>query len=108
MSPSAAPTVSHVDIQRSRQLVHDSRGLIASAKELIAQSRRSIARQRYLTIVCAWCQQTIRWQRTERGLRRDRSAIVFALTVLRPCLGNWPLAPPRPCSLAGGMVSLRP
>ena len=65
MSPSAAPTVSHVDIQRSRQLVHDSRVLIASAKALIAQSRQSIARQRSLTIVCAWCQQTMRWQRTE-------------------------------------------
>ena len=65
MSPSAAPTVSHVDIQRSRQLVHDSRVLIAIAKELIAQSRQSIARQRYFKIVCAWCQQTIRWQRTE-------------------------------------------
>ena len=66
MSPSAAPTVSHdVDIQRSRQLVHDSRALIASVKELIAQSRQSIARQRYFKIVCAWCQQTIRWQRTE-------------------------------------------
>jgi hypothetical protein len=65
MSPSAAPTVSHVDIQRSRQLVHDSRVLIATAKELIAQSRQSIARQRYFKIVCAWCQQTIRWQRTE-------------------------------------------
>jgi len=65
MSPSAAPTVSHVDIQRSRQLVHDSRVLIATAKKLIAQSRQSIARQSYYRVVCAWCQQTIRWRRCE-------------------------------------------
>ena len=80
MSPSAAPTVSHdVDIQRSRQLVHDSRVLIAAAKELIAQSRQSIARQSYYRVVCAWCQQTIRWRRCEETAREQIShSICFA------------------------------
>ena len=82
MSPSAAPTVSHVDIQRSRQLIHDSRALIASAKALIARSRQSIARQRYLTIVCAWCQQTMRWQRSAEAVRGQIShSICFACFV---------------------------
>jgi hypothetical protein len=57
--------VGRVEIQRSRQLIHDSRALIASAKELIRQSRWTIGQQTYLQIVCAWCQQTMRWERTE-------------------------------------------
>jgi len=65
MSPSAAPTVRHVDIQRSRQLIHDSRALIASAKALIARSRQSIARQRISRLCAPGASQTIRWQRTE-------------------------------------------
>ena len=62
--PRALP-VSRVDPQRSRQLIQDSRALIASAKELIRQSRWAIHQQTYLQIVCAWCQQTMRWERTE-------------------------------------------
>jgi hypothetical protein len=65
MAPPAASTVSRVESQRSRQLIHDSRALLASAQELIRQSRWIISQQTYLTIVCAWCQQTMRWQRTE-------------------------------------------
>jgi hypothetical protein len=53
MSPSPALTVSRVEVQRSRQLIRDSRVRIASAKEFIHQSRRTIS------------QQTMRWQRAE-------------------------------------------
>jgi hypothetical protein len=50
-------------------LISDSRALIASAKALISQSRQSMARQRYCQILCAWCQQTIRWERYEAAAR---------------------------------------
>ena len=62
--PRALP-VRRVDPQRSRQLIQDSRALITSAKELIRQSRWAIRQQAYLQIVCAWCQQTMRWERIE-------------------------------------------
>jgi len=70
MSPPAALMVSRVEHQLSRQLLSDSRALITAATGLIAQSRQSLARQRYLRIVCAWCQETIRFERsavTARG-----------------------------------------
>jgi hypothetical protein len=63
MAPPAALTISRVEIERSRQLIRDSRTLIVSATELIRQSRWIISQQTYLMIVCAWCQQTIRWER---------------------------------------------
>jgi hypothetical protein len=63
MPPSAVPMVSGVEIQRSRQLMRDSRTLIVLARELVRQSRWLISQQIYLQIVCAWCQQTICWQR---------------------------------------------
>jgi hypothetical protein len=56
-------TVSTDDVHRSRQLLQESRALIAHARELIRQSRWLISQQTYLTIVCAWCQETIRWER---------------------------------------------
>ena len=65
-----ALTVSRVEHHRSRQLISDARTLIASAKVLIHQSRQSMARQSYVKIVCAWCQKTIRFERsavTARG-----------------------------------------
>jgi len=58
MPPPAALTV-------SRQLIRDLQALIAFARELIRQSRWAIGQQTSLKIVCAWCQQTIRWQRAE-------------------------------------------
>ena len=70
MPPSAALTVRRVEIQRSRELIHDARALIASAKALSAQSRQALARQSYVRIVCAWCQETMRFERsavTARG-----------------------------------------
>jgi hypothetical protein len=63
-------TVRRVESDLSRQLISDSRALIAFAKALIAQSRQCIARQSYVRIVCAWCQETIRFERpamTARG-----------------------------------------
>jgi hypothetical protein len=71
MPPPPARTVSRVEPHRSRQLISDSRALIASAKALIAQARQAMARQSYVSIVCAWCQQTIRFERAAvptRGL----------------------------------------
>ena len=63
MEPPAAHAVSRVEIEQSRQLISDSRALIAAAKALMRQSRWTIRQQSYLQIVCAWCQQTIRWER---------------------------------------------
>ena len=63
-----ALTIRRVDPQRSRQLIHDSRALMVIDRELIRQSRRTISQQIYLRIVCAWCQQTIRWERVEGGV----------------------------------------
>jgi hypothetical protein len=62
MPPPSSATVSRVKFQRSRQLLYNSCVRIASAQELMYQARQSMARQRYLKIVCAWCQQTIRWE----------------------------------------------
>ena len=45
--------------------MRDSQALIAHARELIRQSRWIISQQTFLQIVCAWCQQPMRWQRTE-------------------------------------------
>jgi hypothetical protein len=79
MPPPPALTVSRVVAHRSRQLIGDSRALITSAQALIAASRRSLARQSYVRIVCAWCQQTLRWQRAEATVRGQIShSICFA------------------------------
>ena len=70
MPPTPARTGSRVEPRRSRQLISNSRALIASAKALIAQSLQAMARQSYVRIVCAWCQETIRFERsavTARG-----------------------------------------
>ena len=71
MPSPAALTGSRVEHHRSRQLIRDSRALIASATALIAQSRQAMAWQSYVRIVCAWCQETLRFERstvTARGL----------------------------------------
>ena len=79
MSPSPALTVSRVEVQRSRQLISDSRALMASAHVRLSHSRQSIARQSYVRIVCAWCQQTMRWQRSEETVWGQSSqSICFA------------------------------
>ena len=65
MSPPTALTVSRVEPHRSRELISDSRARIASAQEKLHRASRALARQKYLQIVCAWCQRTMRWQRTE-------------------------------------------
>jgi hypothetical protein len=57
-------TVSRVEIDRSRRLIQDSRVRLASARKALQQAREALARQHYLQIVCAWCQQTMRWQRS--------------------------------------------
>ncbi len=79
MSPPTALLVRRRKHLHSRVLIGHSRALIASAKALITQSRQSIARQSYLRIVCAWCEQTMRWQRCEETVRGQNShSICFA------------------------------
>jgi hypothetical protein len=58
-----------VEPHLSRQLIRDSRALIAAAQALIAQSRQSLARQSSIRIVCAWCQATIRFERSAVAAR---------------------------------------
>jgi len=60
-------TVSRAEIDRSRRLLQDSRGLLAAAREALQQAHEALARQHYLQIVCAWCQQTIRWECCEQA-----------------------------------------
>jgi len=48
---------------RSRQLLRDSRALLTEVQEVLQDARHILARQRYRKIVCAWCQQTLRWER---------------------------------------------
>src|SRR5262249_56570559 len=69
MSPSPALTVSRVEVQRSRQLISDSRALIALAYVRLSHSRQSLARQSYIRIVCAWCQETMRFERSAMTAR---------------------------------------
>src|SRR5690242_12600057 len=54
-----------VEVQRSRQLLQDSRALLADVQEVLHHARQSLIRQRYRKIVCAWCACTIRWQRCD-------------------------------------------
>src|SRR5262249_26437425 len=62
VSPPAC-TNSHGAHGRSRQLIRDSHALLAEVQEVLQDARHMLARQRYRKIVCAWCQQTIRWER---------------------------------------------
>ena len=79
MTSPTALMVSCGEHHRSRVLISDSRVLIAAAKALIAQSRQSIARQSYVRVVCAWCQQSMRWQCAEATVREQIShSICFA------------------------------
>jgi hypothetical protein len=43
------------------------------AEAALRQARGARGHQTSLTIVCAWCQQTIRWQRAEGGAREQIS-----------------------------------
>lgn len=98
MAPLAAHSVSRVEIAQSRQLIRDSRALIALARELIRQSRWAIGQQTYRKIVCAWCQQTIRWEHVE-GATRWRISHSICFDCFAPVF--WELdpvntLPPRP------------
>jgi len=84
----AMPTPKRVASHRSGLLIRNFCARIASAEALIHHARRAMARQRYLQIVCAWCQQTICWHQAEGAARGGRAVIIFALPVLRTCLGS--------------------
>ena len=71
---------------------------IAFARELIRQSRWAIGQQTSLKIVCAWCQQTMRWQRAE-GTARGQMSHSICFDCFADVFGNWILATPRPLFL---------
>jgi len=56
-------TARHDAHARSRHLIRASRALLTEVQEVLQDARHMLARQRYRKIVCAWCQQTIRWER---------------------------------------------
>src|SRR5262249_20172000 len=88
----------------SRRLMHDSHLLIASAKALISQSQQAMARQRYVRMVCAWCQETIRFERSTVTARGQIShSICFAC--FAPVFGELdrrPTPPPLATHAAAG------
>ena len=92
---------------RSRQLIRDSRALLTEVQAVLDDARHMLARQRYRKIVCAWCQQTIRWERCASDAWTQVShSICFDCFV-----GVFPeLAPgtiPPPLSLSGHEVRSR-
>jgi|RhiMetdeSRZDD1v2_1073273.scaffolds.fasta_scaffold182939_1 hypothetical protein len=56
-------------VVRSRRLIHASRACIATAREVLQHARQALARSQYRTIVCAWCGQTMRFERCPAGAR---------------------------------------
>src|SRR5262249_40769489 len=91
LSP-ATPIPPRVEYHRSRQLIAGARRRIASAKALMAHSRQSLARQRFLTVVCAWCQRPMGWERCDEsdygqvshGICDDCSVRMFPVLQTRP------------------------
>jgi len=63
MASPSAYTDNHGAHARSRHLIRASRALLTEVQEVLHDARHLLARQRYRKIVCAWCQQTIRWER---------------------------------------------
>ena len=95
MPPPPVFTVSRVEVHRSRQLLRDSRALLTSAHALIAQSRQSLARQSYIRIVCAWCQETMRFERSAMTARGQISHSI-CFDCFAPVFGELALATPLP------------
>gem|GEM_PF-3151686 len=88
----------------SRRLINDSRVLIASAKALISQSQQAMARQRYVRMVCAWCQETIRFARAT-GTARGQISHSICFACFAPVFGELdrrPTPPPRATPAAAG------
>ena len=65
MQSPAIPLPPRAEYHRSHQLVVEARGLITLARDLMAQSRQSLAHQRFLRVVCAWCQRPMGWERRD-------------------------------------------
>jgi len=63
MASPPACTNSHDAHARSCHLIRASRALLTEVQEVLHDARQMLARQRYRKIICAWCQQTIRWER---------------------------------------------
>ena len=93
-----ADTISRVAHVRSRQLIRDSRRHMASAKALMDQSRQAMQRQNYLRVVCAWCQETLRFERATTTTRGQVSHSIcyacFAPVFQELALGTIPLPMP--------------
>ena len=67
MPSPATPIPPRAAYYRSRQLIAETHRRIASAKALMAHARQALARQRFLTVVCAWCQQPLGWERCDES-----------------------------------------
>jgi|SRR5215471_6329610 len=91
---------------RSRQLMRDSRALLTEVQAVLDDARPMLARQRYRTMVCAWCQQTIRWERCAPDAWGQVShSMGFACFVgVFPALAPGTIPPP---SVHGGTVRYR-
>ena len=90
----AMPTPKRVASHRSGLLIRNFCARIASAEALIHQARRAMARQRYLQIVCAWCQQTIRWAAVRGGGAGGQSSHHYLLCLF--CGRVWGASPSPP------------
>ena len=89
------PTPKRVASHRSGLLIRNFCARIASAEALIHHARRAMARQRYLQIVCAWCQQTIRWQQSE-GAAGGQSSHHICFACFADVFGELAPSPPIP------------
>ena len=67
MPSPATPIHPRAAYHRSRQLIAGAYRRIAEAKDLIVYSRQSLARQRFLQVVCAWCQRPMGWERCDES-----------------------------------------
>jgi len=95
MQPLAVFTPPGVQVRRSRELIQDSRTLLASAKKRLQRTHQGLTRQRYQPIVCAWCQQLIRWKRCEQAVwgQVSHSICFDCFAFMFPELGPRPAMP---------------
>ena len=67
MPSPATPIPPRAEYYRSLELIAGACRRIAEAKALVAYSRQSLARQRFLKVVCAWCQRPMGWERCDES-----------------------------------------
>ena len=67
MQPPATLIPARAAYHRSRELIAAAHRRIAAAKAFIASTRQSLTRQRFLRVVCAWCQRPMGWERCDES-----------------------------------------